>query len=186
MPMEDILLEVEDLFEKSINHYKTELVSVRTGRASPTLVEGLHVDCYGVMSPLKSVAQVSAPEPQMLAIKPFSPDSLQAIIKAFQASDLGFNPISDGKLIRVPIPPLSEERRKKLVSHVKELGEKAKLTMRNARRDANKTIDKEEKEGVITEDQAKKGKEELNELIKKYESEIDTALSKKTDDLMTV
>jgi ribosome recycling factor len=170
--------------EKAVDFLRHELKSVRTGRAAPGLVENLSVDYYGSPTPLKSLATIAAPEPASIVIKPFDPACLKDIEKAIKTSDLSLAPILDGKMIRLNIPPLSEERRTQIVGQVKQLGEKTKVSVRNIRRDANKQLDDEQKGKTITEDDCKKGKDNVDELTKKMISQIDEIIKAKSEEIM--
>jgi ribosome recycling factor len=186
VPADDILLDAEEKMQKAVEHLKQQFRTVRTGRASAGLVEHLRVDYYGSPTELRQLATISVPDPLMLVIKPFDPGSVGDIAKAIQASDLGITPAVEGKIIRLAIPPLSEERRKQLGHQVKETAEAAKVTLRNVRRDAIKHIDTEEKSKVISEDEAKRGHEGATELVHEYEKQIDEALKHKTAEIMEV
>jgi ribosome recycling factor len=170
MPADDILLDVEDRMEKAIGVLKGQLAGIRTGRANPGLVDSLRVEVYGSQTPMKQLAQVGAPEPTQIVIRPYDTGTIKEIEKAIIASGLGFNPQSDGRLIRVNIPPLSTENRKKLVARIKELTEDTKVSLRNVRRDGNKAAETEEKAKTMTEDETKSVKEQIQELTKKYEN----------------
>ena len=159
---------------------------MRSGRASTGLVDGLKVEYYGTPTPLGQMAQISVPEARMIVIKPFDASQINEVAKAIQASDLGINPQIDGKIIRLNIPPLSEERRKQLVGLVKEKGEAAKIAVRNVRRDANKHADAAKKDGDLTEDDLKKIKDEIQDETKSHEGKIDEYLKSKVEELMTV
>lgn len=184
MAIDDILLEAEEKMEGAVAHLSQDLRGLRTGRASPHLVDSLRVDYYGAMTPLGQMAQIGCPEPRLIVIKPFDPSSIPTVEKAIQASNLGLNPQSDGKVIRLVLPPLSEERRKQLVKHVKEQGEAAHVAIRNVRRDANKAIDGAYNDRDITEDQQSDGKEQVQELTKTYEAKVDEVVAKKSAELM--
>jgi ribosome recycling factor len=186
VPVDDILLEAEEKMQKAAEHVKQQFRTVRTGRASAGLVEHLRVDYYGSPTELRQLATISVPDPLMLVIKPFDPGSVNDIAKGIQASDLGITPAIEGKIIRLAIPPLSEERRKQLSHQVKETAEAAKVALRNIRRDAIKHIDTEEKSKVISEDEAKRGHEGATELVHEYEKQIDEALKHKTAEIMEV
>lgn len=186
MPVDDVLLDFEEHLEKTVEHLKRELQGIRTGRASPALVEHMKVDYYGSPTDLKSIASITVPEATQILIKPFSPQDIKPIERAINDSKIGLTPHSDGRQIRLQLPPLSQERRTQLVGQCKGFGEQAKVAIRNARRDANKVIETEEKGGVITEDDAKRGKEEVQELTKKYESAVDDTLEKKRHEIMQV
>jgi ribosome recycling factor len=186
MPADDILLDCEDQMEKTVEHLRHELRGVRTGRASPALVENVKVDYYGSPTDLRSIASISVPEATQILIKPFSPQDLKPIEKAINDSKLGLTPHSDGKTLRLILPPLSQERRQHLATQCKGYAEEAKVRIRNARRDANKLTDTEEKGGVMTEDEAKSAKEQVQELTKTYEGKVDEMIENKRKDIMTV
>ncbi len=188
MPTDEIEFEAEELMEKAVEHLRSELKTIRTGRASPGLVEHLRVpvESYGSTMDLRELASISVPEANMLLVKPFDPSVLKEIERAIQASDLGITPMSDGKIIRLPVPPLSGERRQKMLAQVRKLGEAQKVTVRNARRDANKQIDAAEKDSGVSEDEAEKAKENVQELTKKYEAQIDTLVAAKAKELEEV
>src|SRR3954471_15323886 len=152
MPLDDILLDCEEHMEKTIEHLRHELKGVRTGRASPALVEHIQVEYYGSPTPLKSIASIMVPEATQILIKPFSPGDLKAIEKAVNDSKIGLTPHSDGKQLRLILPPLSQERRTQLAGQCKGFAEHAKISIRSARRDANKILETEQKGGVMTED----------------------------------
>lgn len=185
MPTKSILAEHEKNMQKTIEFLKNELRSVRTGRASPGLVEHLLVEYYGSPTPLKQLAAIAAPEPASLVIKPFDPSCLKEIEKAIKNSDLSLAPLTDGKMIRLNIPPLSEERRKQLVHQVKQMCEKVKITVRNIRRDANKQLDDEEKKKAITEDDRDRGKKEIDDMTKKYTDQIDEIMTGKSEEILS-
>jgi ribosome recycling factor len=170
MDSDEILLDTEERMEKAIAVLKNALSGIRTGRASPGLVDSLRVEIYGSPTPIKAIASISCPEPTQIVVRPFDPSTLKDIEKGIQASGLGFNPQNDGRLIRINVPPLSTEVRRKLVSRIKELTEEAKVAVRNVRRDGNKAADVGEKDKELTEDECKKAKEEIQELTKKFEN----------------
>lgn len=184
MSAKKILDDHTKLMDKTVEFLKTELKSVRTGRASPGLVEHLMVDYYGAPTPLKNLAAIAAPEPTSLLIKPFDLGALKDIEKAIKASDLSLAPIVDGKSIRLNIPPLSEERRKQIVNQVKQLGEKTKVSVRNIRRDAIKQIEDAEKAKTLTEDERDKAKEEVEKLTKKHIDLVDEIVKHKSDEIL--
>ncbi len=186
MPVDDVLLDTEMHMEKAIEHLQHELRGIRTGRATPALVEHIQVDYYGSPTALKSIASISVPETTQLLIKPFSPQDLKPIEKAINDSKIGLTPHSDGKTLRLMLPPLSQERRLQLVGQTKGFAEHAKVSIRNARRDGNKIIDTEQKGGVITEDEAAAGKEQVQELTKQYEAKVDELVEKKRAEVMQV
>jgi ribosome recycling factor len=186
MPLDDILMDAEEHMEKAVEHVQHELRGIRTGRASPALVENIHVDYYGAQTPLKSIASISVPEATQLLIKPFSPQDIRAIEKAISDSKIGLTPHSDGKTLRLMLPPLSQERRLQLVGQCKGFAEAAKIAIRNSRRDANKILETEEKGGIVGEDEAKKGKEQIQDLTKQYETKVDDLIEKKKNEILQV
>jgi ribosome recycling factor len=186
MPQDDILLDCEEGMEKAVEHLKHELRGIRTGRASPALVEGLMVDYYGSLTPLKNIAVISVPEATQLLIKPFESSMLKVIEKAFSESKIQATPRSDGKTLRLILPAMSQEVRVKMVGSCKGFGEAAKISIRNARRDANKLIDTEEKGKIMTEDEASSAKEQVTELTKQYETKVDEMLEHKRKEVMEV
>jgi ribosome recycling factor len=177
MSAEEILFDVEERMEKAVDVLKQSLAGIRTGRANPGLVDSLRADVYGSPTPIKQVASVGAPEPTQIVIRPYDAGTIKDIEKAIIASDLGLTPQNDGRVIRINIPALSTEVRRKMVSRVKELAEEAKVSIRNIRRDANKAADQEQKDKEMTEDERDKTKEEVQELTKKFESQV-TELAK--------
>ena len=183
---DDILLDTEDKMEKAVAHVVTEFNHIRTGRATPGLVDGVKVDYYGAPTPLKQLATISVPEARLIVIKPFDPGSLKEIEKAIQRSELGVTPQSDGKLVRLALPPLSEEQRRKLAARCKELAEAARVSIRNVRRDANKAEQGALADGGLTEDQGAKLRDEIQSLTKQYEGKVDEALGRKTKEIMEV
>ena len=182
MSSEEIIFDVEERMEKAVEVFKHALSGIRTGRANPGLVDSMRVEVYGAPVILKSVAQVGAPEPTQIVIRPFDPGTIKDIEKAIRTSDLGFNPSNDGRVIRIAVPPLSTDVRRKLVSRIKEMGEDARVSVRNVRRDGNKAADDGEKGNSLTEDDCKQTKEKIQELTKQYENTInDWAKSKETE-----
>jgi len=171
MTGDDILLDVEDRMEKAIRKLKSDLAGIRTGRANPGLVDSLRVEVYGSPTPIKQIAAVAAPEPNQIVIRPYDPSTLKDIEKAIQASDLGFNPQNDGRVIRLNVPPLSTEMRRKMVARVKELAEETKVALRNIRRDGNRDADQAEKNKELSEDDCAAIKEQIQDLIKQYEAQ---------------
>ncbi len=186
MPMDEILFEAEEIMEKSMEHLKHEFRGLRTGRATTALVEYIKVDYYGTPTDMRALASLTTPDATSIVIKPFDPGSMREIIKALEEAKLGINPQNDGKQIRLVLPPLSGERRQQLCGKVKEAAEQVKIALRNARRDANKKVDAEEKESLLTEDQAKKGRDDVQALLKQYEGKVEEAVTAKNKDIMTV
>lgn len=173
---------------KSVEYLKLELRGIRTGRAHPGLVEHLKIEVpsYGGTSELRELATISVPEPSTLLVKPFDPGTLKDIERGLQTSSLGVTPQSDGKAIRLPIPPLSGERRQQLIQQVKKMAEAQKVAVRNARRDANKAFDAAEKAKTMSEDDAKDAKDRVQKLTKKHEDEIDAMVTAKTKEIEEV
>ncbi|MDX1948375.1 MAG: ribosome recycling factor [Pirellulaceae bacterium] len=184
MAADDILLDAEDRMDKAIQHLKQQLAGIRTGRANPGLVDSLKVEVYGSLTPMKQLASVGAPEPQQILIRPYDPGTIKDIEKAIIGSGLGFAPQSDGRVIRINVPPLTTDTRKKYVARIKELTEEAKVSIRNVRRDANKAADVGEKDGEMTEDERDKAKEDIQELTKKYETLAGDMAKKREDEVM--
>ncbi|MFO0901998.1 MAG: ribosome recycling factor [Pirellulales bacterium] len=172
MSGDEILLDAEDRMDKAIQHLRGSLSGIRTGRANPGLVDSLRVEVYGSPTPIKQLASIGVPEATQIVIRPYDTGTIKDIEKAIIASGLGFNPQSDGRLIRINIPPLSAETRRKLVARVKELAEEAKVSIRNVRREANKAIDQAEKDKAISEDERDTLKEQVQELTKDYENKV--------------
>jgi ribosome recycling factor len=185
MTMQKTVTEYETRMKKAFDFLHDELRTVRTGRASTGLVEPIRVDYYGNPTPLKQLATLSAPQADQIIIKPFDPSSVKDIEKAIKNSDLSIAPIVDGKIIRLTIPPLSEERRKQLVNQVRQMGEQAKVSIRNLRRDAIKQLEEKEKAGTITEDDLEKGKKQMDNLTKEYVDKIDAAIKGKSNEIMS-
>ncbi len=186
MSIEEIVLEAEEKMEKSIALLADQLRGVRTGRANVGLVDSIRVEYYGSPTPLKQLANLSTPEPQQILIRPFDQTALGDIVKAIQASDLGLTPNSDNKVIRLNVPSLSVEQRKKLVARTKDLAEEARVSIRNIRRDANKMADKELTEKVLTEDDLDRCKEEIQSLTKRFEGKVNDMAEKKSGEILEV
>ena len=184
MNYDEIMLDAEERMEKAVSVQKQSLAGIRTGRANPGLVDSVRVEAYGSTSQLKALASVGAPEPQQLVIRPFDPTTLKDIEKAIVAADLGFNPQNDGRVIRINIPPLSGDVRRKMVTRIKELAEEAKVSIRNIRRDANKAIDQAEKAKEISEDERDGMKDEIQDATKKYEGQASEIAKNREADVM--
>jgi len=172
--------------EKTVAALRKELSHVRTGRASTALLEGITVDYYGAKTPLNQVATLSAPEASLLVLQPFDKSVIGAIEKAIRASDLGLNPLNDGKVIRIPIPPLTEERRRELVKHVRKVAEDFRVSARNHRRDSLEMLKSLEKDGDITEDDRRQCAERIEALTKDTIERVDKVLKSKEDEIMAV
>jgi len=171
--LKDTYVQLKTRMDKAVEDFRREMGSTRTGRASVRMLDTVHVDYYGSMMPLNQIAQVHAPEPQLITVQPFDPSSLPNIEKAIRGADLGLNPMNDGKMIRVPVPPLTEERRKEMVKHLHKILEEHRTAVRNVRRDGNDAIKKAMKDKKIAEDDEKRALEEIQKLtddeIKKME-----------------
>src|SRR5712692_2491369 len=184
MTSEEILFDAEERMEKALTVFRDELRGLRTGRATPGLVDSIRVEYYGSPTPLKQLAQIGTPDPQQIVIRPFDQGVLKDIEKAIRSSDLGMSPNNDGKLIRLQVPPMSGEQRQKMVTRIKKMAEEAKVAIRNVRRDANKSFDQAEKAKEMTEDERDKGKEEVQELTRKYEERVTEMADKKSKEVM--
>jgi len=183
MALDEILLEAEEKMESAVEHLCSEFKGMRTGRASAALVDHIKVNYYGSATDLRQLATIATPEAALIVIKPFDPASLKEIEKAIFASGLGITPISDGKLIRLAVPPLSVERRNQIATQLKKMSEAARIVVRNARRDANKEIDRQEKDSQLTEDDAAGGKDDVQKLTDSYEKKITQLLDDKTKEI---
>jgi ribosome recycling factor len=183
-------MQVLDTLKKEMEHtldaLRKELTKVRTGRASTALIEGVMVEYYGTRTPLNQLATLSAPEPRLLLVQPYDRGVMSAVEKAIYQSDLGLTPVNDGKVIRVPIPELTEERRKELVRHIRKVAEDYRVSMRNHRRDANERLKKMQKDKQIAEDEARATQERVQKFTDEYIEKLDKVLKAKEDELMAV
>ena len=186
MSIEEIAFEAEERMEKSIALLADQLKGVRTGRANTGLVDSIRVEYYGSPTPLKQLANLSTPEPSQILIRPFDQTAIGDIVKAIQTSDIGLSPNSDNKVIRLNVTSLSVEQRKKLVARVKDLAEEARVSIRNIRRDANKSSDKELTDKSMTEDDVERCKEEIQSLTKKFEAKVNEMAEKKSAEILEV
>src|SRR5947208_12065997 len=184
MTSEEILFDAEERMEKAVTVFRDELRGLRTGRATPALVDSIRIEYYGSSTPLKQVAQINTPDPQQILIRPFDASILKDIEKAIRSSDLGLSPSNDGKMIRLTVPPMSGEQRQKMATRIKKSAEEAKVACRNIRRDANKSFDQAEKEKELTEDERDKGKEQVQTLLKTYEEKVAEMADKKSKEVM--
>lgn len=184
--MDEILFTAEEGMDKALDFMKHEFSSVRTGKASPALVEGIDVDAYGSSMKLKQLALITSPEPRLLVITPFDVSNTKAIEKAINESKVGITPSVDGKIIRLPIPELSEERRKDLVKTIKTMAEETRVRIRTARRHAMDAAKKMQKEGGMTEDDLKSAETQIQKLTDKYVADVDSQLGSKEADIMRV
>jgi ribosome recycling factor len=184
MTSDEILFDAEERMEKATNVFRDELRGLRTGRATPALVDSIRVEYYGSPTPLKQLAQINTPDPQQIIIRPFDQSCLKDIEKAIRSSDLGMSPNNDGKMIRLQVPAMSGEQRQKMVTRIKKLAEEAKVASRNVRRDANKHFDQAEKAKEMTEDERDQGKEAVQTLLKKFEDKITELAERKSKEVM--
>jgi ribosome recycling factor len=183
MSTDSVMSGIRRAMDKAVDFFSSELRGIRTGRASTGLVENLRVEYYGNPTPLKQMATLSVPSADQIVIKPFDPSSIKDIEKAIKSSDLSIAPMSDGKIIRLSIPPLSGERRTQLVNQVKHLAEQAKVSVRNIRRDGIKELEELEDAKLITEDELEKGKKDMDTITKDFISKIDAVLKAKSDEI---
>lgn len=186
MDLDDVLLESDDKMDKSVQFLHQELNGLRTGKASPGLVENINVDYYGAPTRLRQLAGIATPEPRLIVINPYDPTALQAIEKAILAANIGITPINDGRIIRIPIPELSEERRKELVKVAHRMAEEAKVALRNVRREANEHIKSIQKGGTITEDERAHGLKEIQKYTDDYTKKVDDLLAAKEKDVLAI
>ncbi|KPL03383.1 MAG: ribosome recycling factor [candidate division Zixibacteria bacterium SM1_73] len=184
--IKELYIDTEERMKMALESVGRELASIRTGRATPALLEGIKVDYYETMTPLSQVANISVPDPRLLVIQPWEKRLIPDIVKVLHKSDLGLNPQADANVVRLPIPPLTEERRKDLVKLVKKLAEDGKIAVRNIRRDSNETLKKAEKDKNISEDESRKAQEHVQEITDKYIELIDEMTKKKEDEVMEV
>jgi ribosome recycling factor len=184
MPTQKVISESKSKMQKALDVLQDELKAFRGGRANPGLVDHLKVEYYGNPTPLKSLATISAPEADILMIKPFDPASIKDIEKAIKSSDLSIAPIVEGKFIRLNIPPLSEERRRQLVQQAKQAGEQTKISIRNIRRDANKGLEQQQKDKVITEDDLQSAKKQIDDITKESTDKVDSLVGHKSSEIM--
>ncbi len=186
MEIKDILKETDTRMDSVVEDSRRKFATVRTGRASVGLLDGVTVEYYGTQMPLNQIATIHAPEPTMLTVQPFDPTQINTIEKGIRASDLGFNPSNDGKLIRVPVPPLTEDRRRQMVKVVHEIAEEHRTAVRNIRRDSNEHLKKLLKEKSISEDNERDGLDEVQKLTDQHISRINELSEHKEKEVMTV
>jgi ribosome recycling factor len=184
MPQDKLVRELKEKMQKTLKVLQDELRGMRTGRATPALVENIRVNYYGNPTPLRQIASISAPEMALIVIKPYDISSIGEIQKAIQSSDIGINPSSDGKLVRLSLPPLSDERRKQLAGRAKESAEKARVSLRSLRRDVNKDVEKLKKDGRLGEDDMYRLKDRVQDTLKEFEDEIEKMLNAKVKELL--
>jgi len=184
--LETVFSETEVKMKKTVEHFQSELGSMRAGRATPALLEKITVDYYGQPTPVNQTATISVPEPRLLVIQPWDKSQIEAIEKAILKSDLGINPTNDGNVIRLAVPQLTEERRQQLVKNVRRLAEEEKVAIRNIRREGNDLLKDLEKEGEISEDDLRRNLDEIQEMTNTYIGEIDQLLSQKEEEILEV
>jgi ribosome recycling factor len=180
----EIFKETQSKMVKVVDHYINEVATIRTGRANPGLVEPIRVDYYGSMSPLKNIAQISTPEPQVIIVQPFDPSSLDIIAKAIVSSDLGFTPNNDGQVIRINIPPLTEDRRKEYVKIANNMIEEGRIAIRNVRRDSNDSLKQLNKENELSDDNMKRALSDVQEMTDKSIKELNVILENKEKEIL--
>ena len=186
MSEKDIIKETRPRMDTVIEDFRRKLATIRTGRAAVSLLDTVMVDYYGTMTPLNQMASVHAPEPQMLTVQPWDQSQLGAVEKAIRGADLGLNPSNDGKLVRIPIPPLTEERRKQLAKQVHDIAEDHRTAVRNVRRDANERLKKMLKDKSISEDAERDGLDEVQKLTNQYIGKIDDLSKSKEQEITSV
>lgn len=184
--MEGLITNLNDKIQKTVVVLKEDLATVRAGRANPAILDKINANYYGTPTPIKNMANISVPDPRQLMISPFDPSSISEIEKAINEANLGFNPSNDGKVIRLVIPQLTEERRKELTKTTKKMGEDAKIAIRNIRRDVNESAKKLEKDGEITEDDLKKGLDRIQKATDEGVKKIDEMIAKKDKEILEV
>jgi ribosome recycling factor len=184
--LKEIYLDAETRMNKSLEALSRELSGIRTGKDTTNILDAIKIDYYGTPTPLKQVASVSAPDPKMLVVQPWEKNMVPEVIKAIQKADLGLNPISEGGVIRLPIPPLNEDRRKEMVKLVKKFGEEARVSVRNVRRDSIEALKKAEKDSKITEDELHLGQKHMQDSTDAHITKIDKMLEAKEAEVMSV
>jgi ribosome recycling factor len=184
--LDDVLSDLRASADKSMEALRRDLAKVRTGRAHPSMLDGIRVDYYGTATPLAQMATVNVPEPRLLTVKPWDKGQVKAIDKAIREGDLGLNPQVDGDLIRIPIPALTEDRRKDLVKVIKKNGEECKVAIRKHRRDAMEMVDQLEKDGEVSEDDAERGRKKVEDLTAELVKGVDVVIAGKEKDVMEV
>jgi len=184
--LQSIIKQANNKMDEAVNYFKTELSHVRAGKAQPSLLDGVKVDYYGSKTPLNQLANVSAPEARMLTVQPYDKSAMEDIEKAIMSAGLGLNPSNDGNIIRIPLPILSEERRKDLVKRCGEMAEDARISVRNTRRNANDEIKKKVQEESLPEDSKFESEEEIQKITDQHTKKIDELLEQKEKEIMTV
>lgn len=183
---ETVRKDMMDHMDRSIDALKSNLIKIQTGRANPAMIEDVQVSYYGAMTPLKQMATIAAPDPNLLVVQPYDKTQMAEVEKAILAADLGLNPQSDGHVIRVKVPKLSEERRKELTKTIKARGEEAKVALRNIRREANDKLDQLKKDSAISEDDHRKYREKNDDAIHEYTGQVDALIEEKGKQIQTI
>ena len=186
MNYDEIVKDGRERMEKVVKHLSDQMRAIRTGQASPALVENLRVDYYGSPTPINQLSSISVPEPRLIAIKPFDPSVIEEISKTIMKSDLGINPQSDGKVLRLAMPQLSGDQRKKIAAKVKDMCEETRIALRNTRRDLNKSADASKKAGDLTEDDNRALHDEIQEVLKEFEGKVGEVQERKTAEVLEV
>lgn len=184
--MDDYLKKARAQMDAAVDHLKRELAKIRTGRASTSLLDSVHVEYYGTPTPVSQVATLAVPEPRLITISPWDQNMLAPIERAIMTSDLGLTPSNDGKIIRLPIPPLTEERRKEFVKQAHKIGEESRISIRNARRDAVEGVKRLQKDGDISEDDGKRAQEQVQKLTDDYVHQVDEILKRKDHEILEI
>lgn len=184
--VKDVLKDLEKRMKTSLDHFRKDLGKLRTGRANLSIFEDVKVEYYGVLTPVNQMAKIGVPDPSLITVQPYDTSLLEAIDKAVKAADLGLNPINDGKVLKIPVPPLDEERRREIVKKVKKMLEDEKTALRNMRRESKEFIEELEKEKEITEDDKFKGLDELQKITDDYTKKIEDAAAVKEKEIMQI
>ena len=184
--VKDVLKDLEKRMKTSLEHFRKDLGKLRTGRANLSIFEDIKVEYYGVLTPVNQMAKIGVPDPSLITVQPYDTSLLEAIDKAVKAADLGLNPINDGKVLKIPIPPLDEERRREIVKKVKKMLEDEKTALRNMRRESKEFVEELEKEKEITEDDKFKGLDELQKITDDYTKKIEDAAAVKEKEIMQI
>jgi len=186
MPYRKVISDSKDKMNHALDHLHHEFNGIRTGKASPSLVEDIRVECYGSQMPIKEMAGISTPEPRLIVIQPWDQGTVQSIVKAIQTSSLGITPVDDGRVVRVPIPELNEERRKDLDKHIKHMAEESRVAVRNIRREENEKLKKMKKAGDLTEDDLRDSEKLIQKITDDYIVKINEALKHKEEEIFTI
>ena len=184
--MSSVENQIKAAMQAALEHLKAELKTLRTGRANASMLDRVQVEVYGSTAPIKSLSNITVPEPRLIVVTPFDPSNSNAIAKAIEVANLGIHPITDGRVIRIPIPPPDESLRKQIAKQCREFGEKSKVAMREVRRKYNELVRKQKADGIIPEDQMKKYEKHIQDLTDKYCKDIDTACTEKEKEIMTI